>query len=148
MSRTLNKTIRIGTILALTCALLTFAGVLFAAEKQRVVYHVTDVDKIDFTLRNLANHIEGVGGPENVELHLVVIGPAMQGFTQAKVDSKVKESLPTLTAKGVQLEACGNTLSKMNLKLGDLVPGFVELPQGGVVRLAELQMQGFVYIRP
>lgn len=142
------KTMRFGALIALACALLTFAGFGFAAEKQRVVYHVSDVEKIDFALRNLANHIEGVGGPENVELHLVVIGPAMQGFTQAKVDAKVKEALPKLAAKGVQLEACGNTMSKMNLKLADLVPGFVELPQGGVVRLAELQMQGFVYIRP
>lgn len=144
----MNRTMRIGSLAVLACILLVFASAPFAAEKQRVVYHVTDMDKIDFTLRNLANHIEGVGGPENVELHLVVIGPAMQGFTQAKVDTKVKEMLPKLVAKGVQLEACGNTLSKMNLKLADLVPGFVELPQGGVVRLAELQMQGFVYIRP
>lgn len=144
----MKRTMRIGSLAVLGCILLVFASAPFAAEKQRVVYHVTDMDKIDFTLRNLANHIEGVGGPENVELHLVVIGPAMQGFTQAKVDTKAKEMLPKLVAKGVQLEACGNTLSKMNLKLADLVPGFVELPQGGVVRLAELQMQGFVYIRP
>jgi len=144
----MNKTMRSGVCAVLACILVTFAGVLLAAEKQRVVYHVSDVEKIDFALRNLANHIEGVGGPENVELHLVIIGPAMQGVTQAKVDAKVKEMLPKLTAQGVQLEACGNTLNKMNLKLADLVPGFVELPQGGVVRLAELQMQGFVYIRP
>lgn len=142
------KTMRFSVLAVLACALVAFTGSGFAAEKQRVVYHVTDVEKIDFTLRNLANHIEGVGGPENVELHLVVIGPAMQGFTQAKVDAKVRENLPKLAAKGVHLEACGNTLSNMKLKLADLVPGFVELPQGGVVRLAELQMQGFVYIRP
>lgn len=144
----MNKLLRIGVHTVLACLILTFAGALFAGEKQRVVYHVSDMDKIDFALRNLANHIEGVGGPENVELHLVIIGPAMQGFTQSKVDPKVKEALTKLAAEKVQLEACGNTMSKMSLKLADLVPGFVELPQGGVVRLAELQMQGFVYIRP
>jgi intracellular sulfur oxidation DsrE/DsrF family protein len=35
---------------------------------------------------------------------------------------------------------------KVTLK--DLLPGFVSLEQGGVVRIAELQSQGYVYLRP
>jgi len=35
---------------------------------------------------------------------------------------------------------------KVTLK--DLLPGFVSLEQGGVVRIAELQGQGYAYIRP
>jgi intracellular sulfur oxidation DsrE/DsrF family protein len=30
----------------------------------------------------------------------------------------------------------------------DLVPGFVAAERGGVVRIAELQSQGYVYLRP
>lgn len=144
----MTRTAQIGTLALLVCLLLSLSSAALAGDKQRVVYHVTDVEKIEFTLRNLANHIEGVGGPENVELHLVVIGPAMQGFTQEKASDKVKEVLPKLAAKGVHLEACGNTLRNMKLSITELVPGFVERPEGGVVRLAELQMKGFVYIRP
>jgi uncharacterized protein len=32
--------------------------------------------------------------------------------------------------------------------LGDLLPGFVKADEGGVVRLAELQAEGYVYLRP
>jgi intracellular sulfur oxidation DsrE/DsrF family protein len=35
-----------------------------------------------------------------------------------------------------------------NVTLRDLLPGFVSADKGGVVRLAELQAQGYQYIRP
>jgi uncharacterized protein len=38
-------------------------------------------------------------------------------------------------------------MAVQNVVLKDLVPGFIELEQGGVVRLAELQSQGYVYLR-
>jgi hypothetical protein len=34
------------------------------------------------------------------------------------------------------------------MTLPDLLPGFISADGGGVVRLAELQAQGYVYIRP
>lgn len=38
----------------------------YAAEKQRVVYHVADEAKVMFALNNIRNHIKGVGG-KNLE---------------------------------------------------------------------------------
>jgi hypothetical protein len=35
-----------------------------------------------------------------------------------------------------------------NVTLKDLLPGFVVADKGGVVRVAELQSQGFIYLRP
>ncbi len=35
-----------------------------------------------------------------------------------------------------------------NVTLKELLPGFVVADRGGVVRIAELQSQGFVYLRP
>lgn len=34
------------------------------------------------------------------------------------------------------------------LGMGDMLPGLVEASAGGVVRIADLQSQGYVYIRP
>ena len=34
------------------------------------------------------------------------------------------------------------------MTLQDLLPGFISAERGGVVRIAELQSQGFVYLRP
>ncbi len=46
------------------------------------------------------------------------------------------------------LAACGNTMKSQNVTLKDLLPGFVSADKGGVVRLAGLQSQGYLYLRP
>ena len=48
--------------------------------KQKVVYHLSDAEKVPFVLSNIQNHIAGVGGPEYVEIVLVVHGPALKAF--------------------------------------------------------------------
>ncbi len=133
-------------ILAIACALT--AGSAVAAEKQRVVYHVADAEKVNFALNNIENHIKGVGGPENVEIVLVVHGPGLKAFHEIEATDKLRESLTNLQGEGVQFNACGNTMTAQDVQLSDLVPGFVRVDQGGVVRIAELQQQGYLYIRP
>ena len=44
--------------------------------------------------------------------------------------------------------ACGNTMKGMNVTLEQLPEGTKPLPQGGVVRVMELQEAGYSYIRP
>src|ERR1700754_504431 len=41
-----------------------------ATGKLKVVYHLNDLDKVNFVLGNIQNHFDGVGGPENVTLAL------------------------------------------------------------------------------
>lgn len=127
-----------------------FATMTVAADgvKHRVVYHVSDEDKIEFTLRNIANHIKGVGGQENAQIVMVVIGTGMHGFSNEKSTDFTKEMVAKLQKQGVEFDACGNTMNKLKYTLADLLPGFVERPEGGVVRVASLQMDGFTYIRP
>jgi uncharacterized protein len=49
---------------------------------------------------------------------------------------------------GLELAACGDTMRAQNVTLNDLLPGFVSADKGGVARLAELQSQGYLYLRP
>ncbi|MEH2591891.1 DsrE family protein [Bradyrhizobium sp. AZCC 1721] len=49
---------------------------------------------------------------------------------------------------GIELAACGNTMKAQNVALEDLLPGFIAADRGGVVRIAELQSQGYLYLRP
>ena len=49
---------------------------------------------------------------------------------------------------GLQLNACIHTMRGQEVTLKDLLPGFIVADKGGVVRLAELQSQGYVYLRP
>jgi len=114
-----------------------------SADKLRVVYHLSDAEKVNFVLGNIQNHIDGVGGPE-----LVIHGPALKSFHWAQANPDVTKRVGDFSKDGVELAACGNTMKAQNITLNDLLPGFVSAEKGGVVRLAELQSQGYLYLRP
>jgi len=134
------------------------ASALFAAsaarastgkpDKMKVAYHLSDAEKASFVVGNIQNHFDGVGGPEFVTIALVVHGPALKAFHAPSANSELRQKLAKLAKQGLGLEACGNTMKSQNVTLKDLLPGFVAVEQGGVVRLAELQAQGYVYLKP
>ena len=51
-------------------------------------------------------------------------------------------------ADGVAFHACAHTMDAMKLTLADLLPGFQRADNGGVVLLADLQADGWAYLRP
>ena len=118
------------------------------SDKLKVVYHLSDADKVNFVLGNIQNHIDGVGGPDHVTLALVIHGPALKAFHWAQANPDVSGRISNFAKDGVELAACGNTMKAQNITLTDLLPGFVSAEKGGVVRLAELQSQGYLYLRP
>ena len=121
------------------------------SNKHKVVYHLSEagVDKARFVLGNIQNNIEGVGGWQNIEaLELVVHGPALKNFVTKTMDPELKKALERLQAQGVGFEACGNTMKAFQITLDQLPAGAHHLPQGGVVRIMELEEQGYAYIRP
>ena len=142
---------RVFSVLAMSFCLLlgvVLASSADAEDKMKVVYHVSDEDKVEFVLSNIRNHIQGVGGPENVEIILVAHGPALKRFHDIEATDKVRETVSALQKEGVEFDACGNTMRAQGVELDGLLPGMVKVDQGGVVRIAELQSQGYIYIRP
>jgi uncharacterized protein len=137
-------------------SLFAAAGTVFAAagakaaspEKSKVVYHLSDLDKVAFVLGNIRNHFEGVGGADKVTIALVVHGPALKAFHAASANADVARRIGEFATSGVELNACGRTMRTQKVTVKDLLPGFVGVDQGGVVRIAELQSQGYVYLRP
>lgn len=120
-------------------------------KKHKIVYHLDEpaLDKTKFVLANIENHVRGVGGFDHIAaLELVVHGGALKHFVTAGMDPGVKQALERLQAQGLVFGACGNTMRGLNLTLEQLPRGARPLPQGGVVRIMELQEQGFVYIHP
>jgi uncharacterized protein len=114
----------------------------------KVVYHLSDLDKVSFVLGNIQNHIDGVGGPDHVTIALVVHGPALRAFHAGQANPDLTRRVGQFSKVGVELAACGNTMKSQNVTLKDLLPGFVNADKGGVVRIAELQSQGYLYLRP
>jgi len=129
---------------------LAAAGVAQASTptKQKVVYHLSDAEKVRFVMENIQNHIAGMGGPDYVEIVLVVHGPALKSFHAIAADPAFKQTIATLKAEGVALNACANTMKAQKVDIKGLVDGFERLPQGGVVRIAQLQSKGYIYLRP
>lgn len=140
-------------LLQLACAIMpitAFAQSAQAATPQasKVVYHLADLDKVGFVLGNIRNHYDGVGGPQNVTIALVVHGPALKAFHAADATPATARDIATLKLSGIEPFACSNTMRAQNVTLKDLLPGFAAAEKGGVVKLAELQAQGYAYLRP
>jgi uncharacterized protein len=133
---------------AFSTALATTPAGAAAMDCSKVVYHLVDLDKVEFVLGNIRNHFDGVGGPNKVTIALVVHGPALKAFRTSDSSVDVSKRTDELSKSGLQMHACGNTMRALNVALKDLLPGFVVAENGGVVRIAELQAQGFIYLRP
>ena len=118
------------------------------AGKLKVVYHLNDLDKVNFVLGNIQNHFDGVGGPDNVTIALVIHGQALKAFHSASANPDVTKRVGQFAKAGLELAACGNSMKSQNVTVKELLPGFVAADRGGVVRLAELQAQGYLYLRP
>ncbi|MBZ9678731.1 DsrE family protein [Mesorhizobium sp. ES1-1] len=116
------------------------------ASRQKVAYHLSDLDKVNFVLGNIKNHFEGTGG--NVEITLVVHGPALAAFRSKGMSAAISGRFAGLVRQGLQAHACANTMQGMDISLADLLDGFHAADKGGVVKLAELQSQGYAYLRP
>ncbi|HUD89180.1 MAG TPA: DsrE family protein [Xanthobacteraceae bacterium] len=140
-------------LLTLICAIMPVTAAVTRAEAAtpdvaKVAYHLSDLDKVDFVLGNIRNHYNGMGGPENVTIALVVHGPALKAFHLADATPDMTQRTDDMRKNGLQLNACINTMRGQNVTLKDLLPGFIVADKGGVVRLAELQSQGYAYLRP
>jgi intracellular sulfur oxidation DsrE/DsrF family protein len=119
-----------------------------ASDVPRVAYHLADLEKVAFVLGNIRNHIAGMGGHDKIKIALVVHGPALKAFRANSPNVAIKSDAVDASGAGVELHACRHTMDAQKLTLGDLLPGFVVAEKGAVVKLAELQGQGWAYLRP
>lgn len=144
-------------LLLLLPLLVVLAGATFVVADEtkthRVAIHVDENDpqRMNMALNNAHNvneYYESKG--ESVEIEIVAYGP---GLHMLRADtSPVKERIEqmSLAQDNLAFSACGNTHSRMSEKAGkevELLPEANMVP-AGVVRLMELQEQGWSYIRP
>jgi uncharacterized protein len=144
--------ILVGLALALSAA----PGV--AAEKtasHHIVIQVSqnEPERMDLALKNAANAIKYYTDKgESIEVEIVAYGP---GLNMLREDtSPVKDRIKALKASkiggDIHFSACHNTQMAMQKQEGhpiSIIPEATVVP-AGVVRLAQLQEQGWSYIRP
>ncbi len=120
-------------------------------DKVKVLYHVDgkDPEVAKYALALINKHIEAEGGPENIDVELVVHGPALELFDKDKMDPEMKKRFDAIIEKGVHAEMCQVSMKLYNKTLDNLVKGFVAtLHPVAVKRIADLQKEGYIYIKP
>jgi uncharacterized protein len=127
------------------------AGLSGAAETSqgphRVVMHLNSGDeKVQRgALNNIRNLYQEVGR-EHLRVELVVHGAGLPLLT--KKDSMLAPELAQLkTAYDVEFTACSNTMKAQGLTRVDLIDQ-VDRTVPAMIRLMELQEQGWAYIKP
>lgn len=138
-------------VLAAVMALTPIAALAGAAHKIAVHVNSGDPQALNMALNNVQNvkaYYDEQG--EQVDIELVAYGPGLVMFVEGK--SPVADRVKTMSLENEHLKfsACGNTLRKMSQKLGKDVPLMSEasVVPSGVVRLVQLQEEGYSYVRP
>lgn len=129
---------------------------LQAAENQnqgkvKVLYHVDgkDPDVAKYALSLIHKHIEAEGGPQNIDVKLVIHGPALALFEKDKIDPELKKKFDLILEDGAHAEMCQVSMKIFGKSLEDLVPGLEKtLHPVAVKRIADLQREGYLYIKP
>jgi intracellular sulfur oxidation DsrE/DsrF family protein len=120
-------------------------------EKVKVLYHVDgkDPEVAKYALALINKHIEAEGGPENIDVELVVHGPALELFERDKMDAEMTKKFDQIIEKGVRAEMCQVSMKAFGKTLDKLAKGFVAtLHPVAVKRIADLQKEGYIYIKP
>jgi len=99
---------------------------------------------------NIVSHYKKLG--EKVVVEVVTFGPGLHMLRDDTAHTSVKQRVQqfALETPEVTFQACANTQANMSKQEGKEVPLISEakITPSGVVRLAELQGQGYAYIRP
>jgi intracellular sulfur oxidation DsrE/DsrF family protein len=121
------------------------------AGKVKVLYHVDgkDPDVAKYALALINKHIDAEGGPDKIDVELVVHGPALELFEKDRMDPEMTKRFDQIIEKGVKAEMCQVSMKAFGKTLDNLAKGFVAtLHPVAVKRIADLQKEGYMYIKP
>jgi len=138
--------------LALTAAIVV-ASTAALAETHYLAIHV---DQDDPQVMNMAlNNAQNVEAyykekGDDVVIEIVAYGPGLNMYVPGKSPVEDRISAMSLEMDNLTFAACGNTLAGMSKKAGHDITLMDEaaVVPSGVVRLIELQEQGYAYVRP
>jgi len=138
--------------LAAAIAVVPMMG-MAAGETHYVAIHVDQNDPKVMNLalnnaQNVTKYYEDQG--DTVVIEVVAYGPGLNMLIPDKSPVETRISAMSLEFENVSFSACGNTLAKMTAKVGHQISIMDEatIVPSGVVRLIELQEDGYAYIRP
>jgi intracellular sulfur oxidation DsrE/DsrF family protein len=122
--------------------------------KQKVVYHVNNIHSAKGAFRNIKNHLNAVGD-ENLDIIVVTHSSgafAMVEGAMGKKDKKGRvynfsDTIASLANRGVKFQICANTIRGKKIDKNK-ISQYAEIVPSGVAQVAELEQNGYVYIKP
>jgi uncharacterized protein len=141
--------------LALVLSLTFLTTAAAEAKTHRIAIQVdqNDPQVMNLALNNATNVIEYYrGNNEDVDIEIVAYGPGLHMLRAdtSPVQDRIRRLKDLVFPGKIQFSACNNTKQGMEKAEGhaiSLVPEATIVP-AGVVRLMELQEQGWSYVRP
>ena len=123
-------------------------------DKQKVVYHINDINAATGALRNVKNHLNAVGD-ENIEMIIVTHSSgafALVDGAMGKTDKDGKpydfrDQIAGLANRGVKFQICANTIKGKKIPK-DKINENAEIIPSGVAQVAHLQQRGYLYVKP
>jgi uncharacterized protein len=134
-----------------------FAWPSFAADKaaHHIVIQVSQNDPgtMSLALSNAQNAIKYYTGKgESVQIEIVAYGPGLNMVREdtSPVKARIKQIKASKEGADLRFSACHNTQMNMEKAEGHPIPIIAEatVVPAGVVRLTQLQEEGWSYIRP
>ncbi len=123
-------------------------GVYAQNSIHKVVIQVsTDDPRTQKLALNNAVNLQKFYGIDNVKIEIVAYGPGLGILTK---ENKQSMRVSSLAMQDITFSACMNTMHTIQKKTGKLpilTEGVQKVPSG-VVRIVELEEQGYAYIRP
>jgi len=152
----IKRRLSVSALAVAALLMLPLGSPLYAAEtpakdKVKVLYHVDgkDLEVAKYAMALISKHIDAEGGPDKIDVELVVHGPALELFDKDKMDPELKKRFEQIVDKGVHAEMCQVSMKLYNKTLDNLAKGFVAtLHPVAVKRIADLQKEGYIYIKP
>ena len=97
---------------------------------------------------NVAQYYKDIG--EKVSIEVVTFGPGLHMLRDDTSPVKARIEVIALSTPEISFKACGNTQENMNKAESKEIPLIpqAEVVKSGVVRILELQEQGWSYVRP
>jgi len=119
-----------------------------AKNKHNMVIQLSeDSEKVANLALNNAINVQKEVGMDNINIEVVAYGPGLKMMLK---DSPVAQRIKDLAVQGVAFSACGNTIKKWekdNNAKAEITEGARVVP-AGLVRILNLQEQGWSYVRP
>jgi len=130
-------------------ALMSLATVANASEKMhKIAFQVSTNDPLTQKIAlNNAQNAQKAYGKKNVKIEIVGYGP---GLSLLMSKNEYAQRVKKLIKNGIRFSACMNSINafkKNHGKYPNLTEGVVKV-KSGVMRLNDLQEQGYSYIRP